>query len=157
MDGDDDTLWNSIKFPYRIQSGNSFEAPRQYDFHKPHSIQISQTNLCLTTTLITQEIFFSIGGLVTDSLTHSLRHLLILEHKERPLRSVTLRHLIRVLKKHDLNNILTIFDNFCVSPLTNNNNNLSWLEVEEVMSQLLKGIDWLTNKGRYRAARAAKK
>ena len=49
----------------------------------------------------------SIGGLVT----HSLRHLLILEHKGQPLRPVTLRHLIRIMNLN-LNNILTIFNFF---------------------------------------------
>ena len=57
---------------------------------------------------------FGIGDLVTDHslITDWLRHPLILVHKERYLRLVSLTHLIRVMRKHDLTNTWKIFDKF---------------------------------------------
>ena len=62
--------------------------------------------------MVNADIWSAIGRMSTDSsigdlVTHSLRHLLILEHKELPLKAVTLRHFISVMRKHDLTNILT--------------------------------------------------
>ena len=55
----------------------------------------------------------SIGDLVTHWVTNSLRVLLLLILQSDPRDLWPLRHLIRVMRRHDLTNILTIFfDNF---------------------------------------------
>ena len=57
----------------------------------------------------------SIGDIVTDSLTHSLTQwdtFCFLTLKSDPRDQWPLRHLITVMRKHDLTNILKIFDKF---------------------------------------------
>ena len=60
----------------------------------------------------------SIGDLVTNSLTQSLRVLLLLTLQTDPRDLLPLRHLIRVMRRHDLRQfwtiltILTTFENF---------------------------------------------
>ena len=49
---------------------------------------------------------------LTDWLTDSLSHFCFLTLKSDPRDHWPLRHLITVMRKHDLTNILTIFDNF---------------------------------------------
>ena len=70
---------------------------------------------CLLRSLAVQNSSI-IGDLVTDPLTHSLSHFCFLTLKSDPTELTPLRHLITVMRKHDLTNILTIFfenfDNF---------------------------------------------